>query len=102
MATIIGSTMLIEGEIDGEEKLVVLGTVQGKIKIDQGVEIARSGVVRAEIETDSLSVAGQVNGRVTAKTRVEITPEGKMVGDIRAPRILIADGAQFKGNIDMD
>jgi cytoskeletal protein CcmA (bactofilin family) len=102
MATIIGSTMLIEGEIDGEERLVVQGTVQGKIKIEEAIEIARSGIVRAEIDAEALTVAGQIHGRVRARTKVELTSEAKMVGDIHAPRILIADGAHFKGNIDMD
>jgi len=94
--------MLIEGDITGEERLVVQGTVQGKIHVEQGVEVTRSGVVRAEIDAEALEVSGQLSGRVIAKSRVEITPEGRMAGDIRAPRILIADGAQFKGNIDMD
>jgi cytoskeletal protein CcmA (bactofilin family) len=101
MATVIGPTLLVEGEIAGEERLVVEGTVQGKIEVKDGVEVPRSGVVRAEIVAESITISGQLNGRASAKTRVELTPEGRMAGDIRAPRVVIADGAQYKGNIDM-
>ena len=75
--------------------------IEGKIAVTESVEVARSGVVRGEVEAESLSVSGQMSGRAATKTRIEITPEGKVAADLTAPRILIADGAQFKGNIDM-
>lgn len=101
-ATFIGSSIVVDGEITTEDKLVVSGTVKGKIGAKQSVVVEKSGVVDADVEAESVQIAGNVDGQVSARTRVEITPEGKMTGDIRAPRILIADGAQFRGHIEMD
>lgn len=100
--THIGSTMVIEGEIVGADAVVVQGRVKGSIETSQSVVIENSAHVEANLTLDTLEVAGDVKGNVTASTRVEIKPEGKMIGDIKSPRILIADGAHFKGNIDMD
>jgi cytoskeletal protein CcmA (bactofilin family) len=100
--TIIGSTIAIDGTIDGEPAVVVQGSVKGAIHGASEVSVEKGAEVEAEIDTDVLSVAGKLRGKVTAKSKVSIGPEGKMVGDIRSPRILIADGAQFKGNIDME
>jgi cytoskeletal protein CcmA (bactofilin family) len=102
MATLIGTSVIIEGEIDADEKLIVQGTVQGRIAVSQTLIVERSGVVKAEVQAETLLLSGHMVGRAAATSRVEITPEGRMEGDIRAPRILIADGAQFKGNVDME
>ena len=56
----------------------------------------------ADIETANVEVSGQVTGNIAATDKVELKADCKVVGDIRAPRILIADGAIFKGNVDMD
>jgi cytoskeletal protein CcmA (bactofilin family) len=101
-STFIGSSITVDGEITTDDKLVVAGTVKGKIGAKQSVVIERSGVVSADVEAESVQIAGTVDGQVAARARVEITAEGKMSGDIRAPRILIADGAQFRGHIDME
>jgi cytoskeletal protein CcmA (bactofilin family) len=100
--TIIGSSIVIDGEISGEEDLVVQGTVKGKIVLKQNLLVENSGVVEADIQTANVTISGQVTGNVVAGERVELRADGRMVGDIKAPRILIADGATFKGNVDMD
>lgn len=100
--TIIGETIVVDGEINTEDKLVVAGTIKGKVTVAQGLVVERSGMVEADVEADAVQVAGRLDGQVHATARVEITAEGKMNGDIRAPRILIADGAQFRGHIEMD
>ncbi len=100
--TIIGGSIVIDGEISGDEDLIVRGTVKGKIALRENLVVEESGVVEADIETQNVTVTGQVTGNIVAVERVEITPGGRMVGDLKAPRILIADGAAFKGNIDMD
>lgn len=101
-STVIGSSIVIEGEVSGTEPLLIFGTVNGKIVAKDAVSVERSGVVKADVEGDVIQIGGEVTGRVSARSRVEITSEGRVAGDIRAPRILIADGAQFKGNVDMD
>jgi cytoskeletal protein CcmA (bactofilin family) len=100
--TVIGSGIVIDGEVSGEEPLTVLGTIKGKISTSQTVAVEPGATVEADIETSSLSVGGRVTGNVVARERVEVRANGRMVGDIKAPRIVIADGASFKGNVDMD
>jgi cytoskeletal protein CcmA (bactofilin family) len=100
--TVIGSSIVIDGEIAGDENLVVRGRVKGKIALKESLFVEGSGVIEADIDTASIEVAGQVTGNIVARDRVELKPDSKVVGDIRSPRILIADGAMFKGSVDMD
>lgn len=100
--TIIGSTIVIDGEISGDEDLVIQGTVKGRIVLKESCIVEASGTVEADIETQNVEVAGNVTGNITATDKVELKSDCQVVGDIKSPRILIADGAQFKGNVDMD
>lgn len=100
--TVIGKGIVIDGEISGDEPVVVEGTVKGRISLDSTVVVANGGIVEADVHSDHVEISGQVTGNVTARERAEIKNDGRMVGDIKAPRILIADGAGFKGHIDMD
>ena len=99
--TVLGPTLEIEGEIEGDEDLEVQGRVHGKILSKKDLTVASSGKVEAAIVTKNLSISGNLVGNVEASDRVEVRKEGKMVGDIKAPRVVIADGAKFKGNIEM-
>jgi cytoskeletal protein CcmA (bactofilin family) len=100
--TVIGSSIVIEGEISGDEDLIVHGTVKGKITVKDSLTIADSGVVEADIETQSVEIAGRVTGNITAAEKVELRTDCRVLGDIKAPRILIADGASFRGSVDME
>ena len=99
--TVIGSSIVIDGEISGEEHLIVHGTVKGRINVRDSLVVENGGLVEATIETSSITVNGTVNGDISASERAELRPNSTVVGDIRAPRILIADGASFKGTVDM-
>ena len=100
--TVIGSSLIIDGEISGDEDLVIQGTVKGKISLKESLFVESSGVVEADIETQTVEIAGRVTGNIAATDKVELKSDCRVVGDIKAPRILIADGASFKGNVDMD
>jgi cytoskeletal protein CcmA (bactofilin family) len=100
--TLIGKSITIDGEISGDESVIVEGTVKGRISLDASVTIANGAVVEADVETEEVEISGHVTGNIVAGQRVEIKADGRMVGDIKSPRILIADGAGFKGHIDMD
>ncbi|MCG5056388.1 MAG: polymer-forming cytoskeletal protein [Myxococcales bacterium] len=100
--TVIGTNITIEGEIRGEESLTILGTVKGKVAVAQGIVIESGATVEADLEAQAVTVGGKLTGNVVARERLEVRPEGRMVGDARAARIMIADGASFKGNVDMD
>ena len=100
--TIIGSSIVIDGEVSGEEDLTIEGTVKGRILLKENLYVERSGVVEADIETRNVTVSGQVTGDVIVSEKAEIAEGGRVVGDIKAPRLVIADGAVFKGKVDMD
>lgn len=99
----IGKSLHIKGELSGNEDLTIEGRVEGKIVLNgQNVTIGQNGRVTAEIQAKSVLVGGDVKGNITADDKVEVAATGTMLGDIRAPRVVLADGAHFKGSIDMD
>lgn len=100
--TIIGHGITIEGEITSDDEVVVAGTVRGKLIVEGPVTIEAGAVIEADVGAASLSVAGHVTGNVAASDRVDILAGGRLVGDVKASRLTIADGASFKGNVDMD
>jgi len=100
--TVITQGIVIEGEIRSEESLTVEGSLKGRVSVSDALTVGPSAHVEADIESDSVVVQGAVTGNVTAKDKVEIQADGRMVGDVKTARIAIADGASFKGNIDMD
>jgi cytoskeletal protein CcmA (bactofilin family) len=98
----IGKSLHIKGELSGDEDLTVEGTVEGKITLNgHRVTISQNGRVTGEIHAKSVVVGGQVRGNITADEKVEVAATGHLLGDVRAPRVVVADGAQFKGSIDM-
>lgn len=100
--TVIGPNIQIEGDITGNDGVMVLGTVRGgRIQVKESVVVQASGRVESDVESASVEIAGVVQGNVAAGDKVEIKSGGKLFGDVQAPRILIADGASFKGNINM-
>lgn len=100
--TVIGSSIVIDGEISGDEPLTILGTVKGKIAMAENVVIESGATVEADVEAHTVTVSGKLTGNVNASEKLELRPESKMVGNAKAPRIVVADGASFKGNVDMD
>jgi cytoskeletal protein CcmA (bactofilin family) len=100
--TTIGSSLVIDGEITGDDALVVQGTVKGRIAIKDSLVVESAAIVEADIETTTVEIEGQVTGNISATDKVDLRSNSRVIGDVRAPRILIADGASFKGNIDMD
>jgi cytoskeletal protein CcmA (bactofilin family) len=99
--TIIGESILINGSLNGDEDLTVRGRVEGTLTLTKTLVVEQSGIVKAEVQVRNCVIAGVVVGNVTATESVEITKEGRMVGDIAAPRVIIVDGASFRGRIDM-
>lgn len=99
----IGQSVQIKGELNGNEDLTIDGMVDGKITVkDHNLTIGANGRITAEVHGKTVVVTGQVIGNITADDKVEIAPTGSVQGDIRAPRVAIADGARFKGSIDME
>ena len=98
---VVGAKTTIKGEISGDEDILVEGVVEGQIHITKDLRVGPGGVVKAKVEAQSVVVSGQLVGDCQATHRVEIQASGKLMGNIRAPRVVIAEGASFKGNSDM-
>src|SRR6478735_891697 len=100
-STIVGESILINGNLQGDEDLTVLGRVEGTINLTKTLNIEESGIVKANISVRNAIISGVVVGNITATDSVEITEVGRMVGDIKAPRVIIVDGARYRGAVDM-
>jgi cytoskeletal protein CcmA (bactofilin family) len=98
----IGKSVVIKGDLTGSEDLTIEGQVEGKIELRQNVlTIGANGKIKASIFAKAVVVLGEVTGDITASERVDIRDAGSVDGDLSAPRIAIADGAHFRGSIDM-
>jgi cytoskeletal protein CcmA (bactofilin family) len=99
--TVIGAGIHVNGRVTGEEDLRVEGRVEGRIELSETLHVAAEGVVVAEVRARDIIVRGVVVGNVTAADSVTLEAGAKLVGDISAPRLIVADGAAFRGNIAM-
>ena len=99
---VVGAGLIVEGEFTTDEDVIVEGTVRGTLTTAESLAIGGDGVVEADLRAVSVVVAGQVTGNVSASSRVDIQAGGRLIGDVKAGRLTIADGASFRGNVDMD
>ncbi len=97
----IGKTLVIKGKIRASEEILIDGKVDGGINVKHRVVVGKSGIIKADIEASELVIQGRVDGNVKATSKVEILPEGILNGNIVSQRVVLAEGAVFKGNIDM-
>lgn len=100
-STIIGPSILINGKLSGDEDLTVRGRVEGELSLTRTLIVEPSGIVKANVQVKNAIVSGVVVGNISATESVELTREGRMVGDINSPRVIIVDGASFRGRVDM-
>ena len=101
-STVIGAGITIEGELATDEDVIVQGTLRGKLSAKDGLVVEQGGVVEADVHAGQTTIAGTVTGNISSTDRVDLQNGAKVVGNVKATRITIADGAQFKGNVDMD
>ena len=100
---VVGKTLQFDGNIKGDENLIIEGTVEGTIVLNNAeVIVEKCGLVRGDIMAKTILVKGEVRGEMRGNDVVEIAPSGVVHGDIRAPRVMLQDGCQFKGLVDMD
>jgi cytoskeletal protein CcmA (bactofilin family) len=99
----IGPSIIIKGEVTGEEDLLIQGKVEGTVYLNGNtVSVGESGQVTADIKAMVIKIDGKVTGDITANEKVVISRSGNVHGNIVAPRVTLEDGAIFKGSIDMD
>jgi cytoskeletal protein CcmA (bactofilin family) len=98
----IGKSVVIKGELSGSEDLTIEGHCEGRIELrDNVLTIGPNGKIRAEVFAKAVIVLGEVVGNVTASEKVDIRDNGSVDGDIISPRVAIAEGAHFRGSVDM-
>ena len=98
----IGKSVVIKGELNGSEDLTIEGHVEGKIELkDHVLTIGPNGKIKAQVFAKAVIVLGEVTGNVSASEKVDIRDGGSVDGDIISPRVAIAEGAHFRGSVDM-
>jgi cytoskeletal protein CcmA (bactofilin family) len=102
-STTIGASIKIKGELSGKEDLVIEGTVEGTIQLkENSISVSEKGKVQADVYARSIIVKGELSGDLYGAESVTVACSGKVNGNIIAPRVVLEDGAKFKGNVDMD
>jgi cytoskeletal protein CcmA (bactofilin family) len=99
---VLGPSLHFKGELYGEEDLEFQGQIEGSIEHTRSLSIGKEGGVTGNIKAKYVIVEGRVDGDIHATESVQIRQSAKVVGNIFAPRVGIADGANFSGRIDMN
>ncbi len=100
---VIGASLDLQGELTGNEDLLIEGRVQGRIQLAQNsVTIGAKGRVSAQVLARLISIEGEVDGNLVAEELIMLKKSARVRGDLVAPRVVIEDGARFKGTIDME
>jgi cytoskeletal protein CcmA (bactofilin family) len=99
----LGASLHVKGEISGNEDLHVDGSVEGLIQLeDRKLTVGASAKLTADVVAREVVVYGSVKGNLRARDRIEIKKDGSVIGDLTTARIMIEDGAYFKGSIEID
>lgn len=99
----LGASLQIKGEITGNEDLQIDGSVEGLVQLeDRKLTVGASARVTADVIAREVTVYGNVKGNLRARDRIEIKKDGSVVGDLTTARIMIEDGAYFKGSIEIN
>jgi len=103
VASRLGANLHMKGEITGSEDLLIDGSVEGLVQLDERkLTIGKTAKVTADIIVGEVLVCGIVKGNVRAKTRIEIRKDGSVDGDLNTAQVMIEDGAVFKGTIEIE
>ncbi len=101
-AATIGPSIVIKGDVSGQEDLVIEGTVEGEVSLRKhNVTVGRTGKAKADIYGKNIRVEGEVRGNLFGEEAVVIHETGSVAGNITAPRVSLENGSTFKGSIDM-
>jgi cytoskeletal protein CcmA (bactofilin family) len=99
----LGASLHVKGEISGNEDLAIDGSVEGLVHLeDRKLTVGSSAKLTADVIAREVVVYGNVKGNLRARDRIEIKKDGSVVGDLTTARIMIEDGAYFKGSIEID
>lgn len=99
---VIGPQTAVRGALSGEEDLVIEGRVEGSVSLAGHLVVAESGEVEADLDIESIAVLGRVQGDIVASRSITIERGAQVSGNVRAPRVIINDGAHFDGAVEME
>jgi cytoskeletal protein CcmA (bactofilin family) len=99
--TFIGPNITLDGTITGNEPVLIEGTVHGKIDMTADLRVGMKARVEATVHAKNVTVEGKLTGDISADERVELVASATVDGNIKAPKIVVAEGAKFRGNVDM-
>ena len=99
--TFLGPKITIDGTVTGSEPVLIEGHVKGAINLSGDLRIGTQARVEAKVHARNVSVEGRLNGDVSADDRVELVAGSTVDGNIKAPKLVVAEGARFRGNVDM-
>lgn len=101
--SVLGKDLVFEGRLTGEEDLLIEGRVEGDVRLENHrVIVTRQGRVRGDIHARLITVEGRIEGDLVAGEGIVVRPSGRLEGKMVAPRLLLEDGARFRGLIDME
>jgi cytoskeletal protein CcmA (bactofilin family) len=98
----IGSKTTVRGQVSGKQDLVVLGRIEGHVSLDSQLTVEESASIEADVEATMATVRGEVRGPIVAARSMVLEATAKVAGKLKAPSIVIEDGARFSGEIEMD
>lgn len=97
----LGKQIVFDGRLTGDENLIVEGTVKGAIDLKSDVRVGPGGRIEASVHARNVTIEGTVIGDVSADNRVELVVGASLEGNIKAPKVVVAEGAKFRGNVNM-
>lgn len=99
--TFFGPNVTIDGTVTGSEPVLIEGTIRGKINLSGELRIGTKARIEASVHAKNVTVEGKLTGDVSADDRVELVASATVDGNIKAPKIVVAEGARFRGSVDM-
>jgi len=99
--SLIGPEIQFEGTISGRERLIIEGVVRGRIELESDLRITATARVEATVHATAVHIEGLLIGDVSAERKIELVASANVDGNIRAPKVVVAEGAKFRGAVDM-
>ena len=99
----IGATVVIKGDITGGEDILVQGRVEGTIRLDDhNLVVGPNGDISADVTAREIEIDGNIEGDITGHEKIIVRSSGRVKGNMKAPKVVLEEGSQFRGSVEMD
>src|SRR5260221_13316188 len=99
--TYLGPNVVIDGTVSGSEPVIVEGTIKGAINLTGDLRVGTKARIEAKVHARNVTVEGKLAGDISADDRVELVDSATVDGNIKAPKVIVAEGARVRGNVDI-